>query len=146
LNAVAAWVPGLGPLESAIMTVIWDADQSLSVRVVRERLDYLAADGEDPAYTTVMSVMVILWRKGFLDRAKCPRAGHGRAWWYAARISREDHLATVIRQALTCAPDPAAVLSRATLWTRRCRARTRDARTSGLSTPSSPWCSAAERG
>ena len=32
------------------MTVIWDADQSLSVRVVRERLDYLAADGEDPAY------------------------------------------------------------------------------------------------
>jgi len=27
----------------------------------------------------------------------------------------EDHLATVIRQALTCAPDPAAVLRRATL-------------------------------
>ena len=40
------------------MTVIWDADQSLSVRVVRERMDYLAADCEDPAYTTVMSVMV----------------------------------------------------------------------------------------
>ena len=115
MKALAAWVPGLGPLESAIMTVIWDADQSLSVRVVRERLDYLAADGEDPAYTTVMSVMVILWRKGFLDRAKCPGAGYGRAWWYAARISREDHLATVIRQALTCAPDPAAVLRRATL-------------------------------
>ena len=56
------------------MTVIWDAGQSLSVRVVRERLDYQAADGEDPAYTTVMSVMVILWRKGFLDRAKCPGA------------------------------------------------------------------------
>ncbi len=31
MNAVAAWVPGLGPLESAIMTMIWDADQSLSV-------------------------------------------------------------------------------------------------------------------
>ncbi len=79
MSTVAAWVPGLGPLESAIMTVIWDADQSLSVRVVRERLDYLAADGEEPAYTTVMSVMVILWRKGFLDRAKCPGPGHGRA-------------------------------------------------------------------
>jgi predicted transcriptional regulator len=115
VNAVAAWVPGLGPLESAIMTVIWDTDQPLRVRVVRERMDYHSADGEDPAYTTVMSVMVILWRKGFLDRAKCPGAGHGRAWWYAARISREDHLATVIRQALTCAPDPAAVLRRATL-------------------------------
>ena len=33
----------------------------------------------------------------------------------AAHISREDHLATVIRQALTCTPDPAAVLRRATL-------------------------------
>ena len=75
MSNVGSWIPGLGPLESAIMTVIWDADQSLSVRVVRERMDYLAADGEDPAYTTVMSVMVILWRKGFLDRAKCPGAG-----------------------------------------------------------------------
>jgi len=40
VNAVAAWVPGLGPLESAIMTVIWGTDRSLSVRVVRERMDY----------------------------------------------------------------------------------------------------------
>ena len=48
MNAVAAWVPGLGPLESAIMTVIWDAGQSLSVRVVRERMDYQSAAGEDP--------------------------------------------------------------------------------------------------
>jgi predicted transcriptional regulator len=49
VKASADLVPGLGPLESAIMTVIWDAGQSLSVRVVRERLDYQAADGEDPA-------------------------------------------------------------------------------------------------
>ena len=113
MSNVGSWIPGLGPLESAIMTVIWDADQSLSVRVVRERLDYLAADGENPAYTTVMTVMVILWRKGFLERAKGPESGHGRAWWYRAHISREDHLAAVIRQALDCAPDPAAVLRRA---------------------------------
>ena len=84
MSAAAAWVPGLGPLESAIMTAIWDAGQPLSVRVVRERMDYQVADGEDPAYTTVMWVMVILWRKGSLDRAKCPGAGHRRAWWYAA--------------------------------------------------------------
>jgi hypothetical protein len=72
LNAVAAWVPGLGPLESAITTVIWDADQSLSVRVVHEHLDYLAAGGEEPAYTRVMSVMVILWRKGFPGPGETP--------------------------------------------------------------------------
>lgn len=111
MNAATDWIPGLGPLESAIMTVIWDADRSLSVRVVRERLDYLAAHGEEPVYTTVMTVMVILWRKGFLQRAKCPE--HGSAWWYEARISREEHLAAVIRRALDCAPDPAAVLRRA---------------------------------
>jgi hypothetical protein len=28
----------------------------------RERLDYQAADGEDSAYTTVMPVMVVLWK------------------------------------------------------------------------------------
>jgi predicted transcriptional regulator len=104
MNAPAAWVPGLGPLESAIMTVIWDADQPLSVQVARERMDYQSTDGEDPAYTTVMTVMVVLWRKGFLDRTKRPGAGHRRAWWYAARISREDHLATVIRQHLPAHP------------------------------------------
>jgi predicted transcriptional regulator len=47
MNPAAAWVPGLGPLESAIMTVIWDAGQPLSVRVVRERVDYQSADDED---------------------------------------------------------------------------------------------------
>ncbi len=79
MNAAAAWVPGLGPLESAIMTVIWDAGQPLSVRVVRERLDYQAADGENSAYTTVMSVMVVLWRKGFLGPGEMP--------WGRARAS-----------------------------------------------------------
>jgi predicted transcriptional regulator len=77
MNAAAAWVPGLGPLESAIMTVIWDNDQPLSAGVVRERLNYQAAGGEDSAYTTVMSAMVVLWRKGCLDRAKCPGQGTG---------------------------------------------------------------------
>jgi predicted transcriptional regulator len=98
MNAATDWIPGLGPLESAIMTVIWDTDQSLSVRVVRERLDYLAAHGEEPVYTTVMTVMVILWRKGFLQRAKCPglrawcRQCHGRpsqrAWLRRVADSR----------------------------------------------------------
>jgi hypothetical protein len=124
------------------MTAIWDASQPLSVRVVRERLDYQVADGEDPAYTTVMSVMVILWRKGFLDRAKCPGAGHRRAWWYAARISREDHLATVIRRHSTAPP------------TRRpsCAGpppnhgdAAHQAWTPGLSTPSTPWPGATGR-
>jgi hypothetical protein len=140
VKAVAAWVPGLGPLESAIMTVIWDADQSLSVRVVRGYLDYLAADAEDPAYTTVMSVMVILWRKGFLDRAKCPGAGTGEpggtrlasAGKTTSPPSSVKHLPAHPTQRPSCAEPP--------LKRRDVAPRTRDARTSGLSTPSSPWC------
>jgi hypothetical protein len=39
--------------------------------------------------------------------------GHpgGPAWKYQVQISREDYLAAVIREALTCAPDAAAVLA-----------------------------------
>jgi predicted transcriptional regulator len=146
MNAAAAWVPVLGPLESAIMTVIWDAGQSLSVRVVCERMDYHSADGEDPAYTTVMSVMVILWRKGFLDRAKCPGAGHGRAWWYAAHISRKTTSPPSSVMRLPAHPTPRPSCAEPACRRGDVAPRTRDARASWLSTPSSPWCGAAGRG
>jgi len=106
-------VPSLGPLESAIMIAIWDAQQPLTVRDVRDRLDYCTDDGGAPAYTTVMTVMTILCRKGLLTRAKNLREGNPRAWWYEARVTRDEHLAAVIRQALDCATDPAALLRRA---------------------------------
>jgi predicted transcriptional regulator len=106
-------VPGLGPLESAIMTAVWAARRPLTVCDARERLDYRASGGGEPAYTTVMTVMVILWRKGLLSRAKDLGDGHARAWWYEARVTREDHLAAVVRQTLACASDPTAVLYRA---------------------------------
>ena len=104
-------VPGLGPLESAIMAVVWDAGQPLTVRTARDRLDYRSGDGDDPAYTTVAAVMTNLWRKGLLKRARCLGDGNARAWWYEARITREDHLAAIIGGALGSAPDSAAVLS-----------------------------------
>jgi predicted transcriptional regulator len=103
-------VPGLGPLESAIMTVIWEAGQPLTVRAARDRLDYRSGDGDDPAYTTVAAVMTNLWHKGLLKRARCLGEGNARAWWYQARVTREDHLAAIIGGALECAPDPTAVL------------------------------------
>jgi predicted transcriptional regulator len=106
-------VPGLGPLESAIMTAVWAARRPLTVSDARERLDYRASGGGEPAYTTVMTVMTILWRKGLLSRAKDLLDGHPRAWWYEARVTREDHLAAVVRHTLACASDPTAVLDRA---------------------------------
>ena len=106
-------VPGLGPLESAIMTAVWTARRPLTVSDARERLDYRTSNGGDPAYTTVMTVMNILWRKGLLSRAKDLLDGHPRAWWYEARVTREDHLAAVVRRTLECASDPTAVMRRA---------------------------------
>lgn len=94
------------------MTVIWDARCPLTVSAACNRLDYLASHGEPPAYTTVMTVMTILWRKGLLARAMDLGDGHARAWWYEARVTREDHLAALIADALGCASDPAAVLRR----------------------------------
>jgi excisionase family DNA binding protein len=108
-------VPGLGPLESAIMNAIWDTGQPLTVRAARDRLDYRTSDGDgdDPAYSTIMTVMVILCRKGMLARTVHEQDGKRRAWWYEACVTREDHLAAVIREVLNRAPDPGAVLRRA---------------------------------
>ena len=106
-------VPGFGPLESAIMTVVWDAAQPLTVRSVRDRLGYRKGDGETPVYTTVMTVMNILWQKELLTRARNMRDGDPRAWWYEPRITRNDHLAAVICRALDCTTDPIALLRRA---------------------------------
>ena len=106
-------VRGLGPLESAIMSFVWDAGQPLTVGAVCDQLDYRTGNGGEPAYTTVMTVMNILWRKGLLTRAKHSHRSDTRRWWYQARISRETYLAGVIAAVLDCAPDPTAVLLRA---------------------------------
>jgi predicted transcriptional regulator len=106
-------VPGLGPLESAIMTAVWDAGHAVTVRATRDRLAYTTSNGEDPAYTTVMTVMGILCRKGLLAPARTLPGGSTRAQWYEARVTLEGHLAAIIREALDSAPDPAAVLRRA---------------------------------
>jgi predicted transcriptional regulator len=59
-----------GDLEMAIMEVMWSGDRPYVVREVRERMQY----GRPVAYTTVMTVMNILHRKGVLDREKLGRA------------------------------------------------------------------------
>ena len=107
-------VPGLGPLESAVMEVMWRAREPITGRTCRERLDYQTRDGEEPSYTTVMVILANLRRKRLLTRVLCARDG-GRpgapACKYQGRVSREEYLAAVIRGALACAPDQAAVLA-----------------------------------
>jgi predicted transcriptional regulator len=62
---------GLGLLEADVMRVLWDADGPLPVRDVAAALN---AGRDSPlAYTTVMTVMSRLARKGILARSLAGR-------------------------------------------------------------------------
>ncbi len=103
-DAVSRPLPGLGPLESAIMLTLWDAPGPLKVSEVTERLAY----PRDLAYTTVMTVLTILCRKDLARRHR-----NGRAWRYAPTLSRDDYLTQRVRDLVTLAHDPEAVVRNA---------------------------------
>jgi len=98
---------GLGPLETAIMTVMWRADEWLAVREIQDRIDYPTR-----AYTSVASVAAILERKGHLRKRRSPAANHPglRRWQYHAAVPLAEHLGGVIGDLLHHSPDPAATL------------------------------------
>jgi predicted transcriptional regulator len=68
----------LGPLEIQVMGVLWAAGEC-SVRDVVEQLD------RKLAYTTVMTTLDRLFKKGLLDRQKSERA-----FLYTTRLSHQD--------------------------------------------------------
>jgi predicted transcriptional regulator len=68
----------LGPLEIQVMEVVWNRGES-SVRDVVEKLESRLA------YTTVMTTLDRLFKKGLLDRYKSDRA-----FVYTPRLTSED--------------------------------------------------------
>jgi predicted transcriptional regulator len=68
----------LGPLERDIMAVVWEGGE-MTVRTVRARLDQFVA------YTTVMTTLDRLFRKGLLDRRKT-----GRAFAYQPIVTEDE--------------------------------------------------------
>jgi predicted transcriptional regulator len=68
----------LGSLERQVMTLAWERPE-ISVREACERM------GSSVAYTTVMTTMDRLYKKGFLARRKV-----GRAFVYQAAASRDE--------------------------------------------------------
>jgi len=88
-----ARVRGFGELEAVIMDRIWDREAGTST-TVREVFDELSAE-RDIAYTTVMSTMDNLHGKGWLARER-----EGKAYRYWATLSREEHSARLMREAL----------------------------------------------
>jgi predicted transcriptional regulator len=77
-RAREAVTAGLGELEREVMRLAWRGGE-VSVHEVHRSL------GEDRAYTTVMTTLDRLFRKGLLTRRKS-----GRAYLYSPRITREE--------------------------------------------------------
>ena len=90
-----------GDLEATVMDLLWSADRPL---LVREVLDLMPAR---PAYTTVMTVMDNLHRKGCLERGR-----DGRAWRYEPVLTRQAYTARLMHEALAVSDDRAGVLAR----------------------------------
>ncbi|MGV9753218.1 BlaI/MecI/CopY family transcriptional regulator [Nocardia farcinica] len=94
---------GFGELESVVMDTVWSATERVSVRQVRE---VIAAEREI-AYTTVMTTMDNLHRKGWLDRER-----HGKAYLYWPTLTREEYSAAQMRAALLAGGRTEEVLAR----------------------------------
>jgi predicted transcriptional regulator len=73
------WEP-LGKLESSVMDVVW-ARGPVTAREVCDRMPR----SQERAYTTIMTTMDRLYRKGLLRREK-----DGVAWRYQAALQREE--------------------------------------------------------
>jgi predicted transcriptional regulator len=86
-----------------VMDQLWAADRALTVRDVHEQLSAT----RDLAYTTVMTVLDRLAKKGLTQRER-----DGKAWRYRAAGPREELIADLMRDALDQAGDRRAALVR----------------------------------
>jgi len=90
-----------GALEADVLGVLWAADaQSLSPAEVNERLP------TDLAYTTIMTVLTRLWKKGLAERVEA-----GRGYAYRATYSESELTSQRIRDMLDQANDRASALA-----------------------------------
>ncbi len=79
----------LGPLEQRILDYLWQRRSAVTVREAH------AALGGELAYTTVMTTLDRLFKKGLLDREP-----DGRAFRYTPRATREAFGAAQVRALL----------------------------------------------
>lgn len=104
---------GLGPLETEIMQVAWDADSGLTVTEFLTELDYPAT-----RYNTIATVAGILCGKNLLTRARrepglTPGSCGRRSWVYRPVQCFSEYAGERIAALLDHSPYPAAVLAHA---------------------------------
>jgi predicted transcriptional regulator len=75
---------GLGTLETRVLELLWDQRGAVTVRRVHQGFPELA-------YTTLMTTLDRLYRKGLLVRRRC-----GRAFAYEPRCSRDQLLGELV--------------------------------------------------
>jgi predicted transcriptional regulator len=80
-----------GPLEWRVLVVLWDRDDAASVRDLQPVFP-------ETAYTTLMTTLDRLHRKGMLDRSKA-----GRAFFYRPRFTRPQFESAQVADALRLA-------------------------------------------
>ncbi len=79
----------LGPLETQVLEIMWGAARALTVRDVQLAIP-------DLAYTTLMTTLDRLYRKGLLLRRH-----QGRAFAYQPRCSRDELLSELVSLQVT---------------------------------------------
>jgi predicted transcriptional regulator len=90
----------MGSLEDSVMRFLWTQDGAATTAEVHAEV------GTDLAYTTVMTILTRLWKKGQVERDRV-----GRAYAYRPVRSEADHEAGRMRKALDSAGDREAALS-----------------------------------
>jgi predicted transcriptional regulator len=98
----SARLPNLGELEAQVLQQLWDAGGWMTTRDVMDVLDAK----RQLAYTTVMTILVKLWKKGLLERTK-----DGRAYAYHPTLTREEWTARKMGELLSVADNRAEALS-----------------------------------
>ena len=82
----------LGTLECQVMDALWSGTDSMCVDDVRR---ILQDSGKESAYTTIMTTLARLHKKGFLERTM-----KGRAYYYTSRISKRELGTSVTKQVI----------------------------------------------
>ncbi|WP_267471350.1 BlaI/MecI/CopY family transcriptional regulator [Actinomarinicola tropica] len=92
----------MGELEAEVMSILWDGDGWMTPRQVLERV------GSEPpvVYSTVMTILRRLWKKGIVDRRRS-----GRAFTYHPVRGRGEQTAERMTRLLEAADDPETALS-----------------------------------
>ena len=90
----------MGSLESSVLEELWRSSDALTPAQVQAAID------GDLAYTTVMTILTRLWKKGQVTRSRI-----GRAYAYAPTLPKAEFLAERMGGELERTPDPSAVLT-----------------------------------